>query len=148
MCDVSLARPRPVVPVIFGEAVFSSIHSIAHPGIRADGFSLLCVERDGSGHQAILPGLPEVRQRKGDLNCADLNQAHPAAGQAFLSCPHRHRGSSPSLTRGMHSSPHDGGQEHQMGRSCPAGQHIHRQLCSRLLQLLGEPFRGAGRPDL
>jgi hypothetical protein len=35
MCDVSLARPRPVVPVSLREAVFSSIHSIAHPGIRA-----------------------------------------------------------------------------------------------------------------
>jgi cleavage and polyadenylation specificity factor subunit 1 len=35
MCDVSLARPRPVVPVSLREAVFASIHSIAHPGIRA-----------------------------------------------------------------------------------------------------------------
>ena len=35
-----------------------------------------------------------------------------------------------------------------MGGSGPAGQHIHRQLCSRLLQQLGEPFRGSGCPDL
>ncbi len=35
MCDVSLARPSPVVPVSLREAVFASIHSIAHPGIRA-----------------------------------------------------------------------------------------------------------------
>jgi hypothetical protein len=35
MCDLSLASPRPMVPVSFREAVFSSIHSIARPGIKA-----------------------------------------------------------------------------------------------------------------
>jgi hypothetical protein len=35
MCDVSLANPRPVVPASFRRVVFDSVHSIAHPGIRA-----------------------------------------------------------------------------------------------------------------
>ncbi len=35
MCDVSLANPRLVVPVSFRQVVFNSLHSIAHPGIRA-----------------------------------------------------------------------------------------------------------------
>jgi hypothetical protein len=35
MCDVSLANPRPVVPVSFQQVVFYSVHSIAHPGFRA-----------------------------------------------------------------------------------------------------------------
>ncbi len=149
MCDVSLARPRPVVPVSLREAVFASIHSIAHPGIRATKRMVSArFVWDGSVHSAVLPRLPEVRQRKGDLNRSHPDPAHPAAGQAFFSCTHRHSGSSPGLTWRMHSSPHHGGQEHQMGGSGPAGKHIHRQLCSRLLQQLGEPFQGSGCPDL
>ncbi len=35
ICDVSLPNPRPLVPVSFWQAIFSHIHSIAHPGIRA-----------------------------------------------------------------------------------------------------------------
>jgi len=34
-CDVSQVTARPVVPVSFRQQVFSSIHNIAHPGIRA-----------------------------------------------------------------------------------------------------------------
>jgi hypothetical protein len=35
MCDVSLASPRPLVPVSCRKGVFTSIHSIEHPDIRA-----------------------------------------------------------------------------------------------------------------
>ena len=34
-CDVSMGRPRPLVPVSMRRVVFESIHSLAHPGIRA-----------------------------------------------------------------------------------------------------------------
>jgi cleavage and polyadenylation specificity factor subunit 1 len=34
-CDVSQVAARPVVPVSFRQQIFSSIHNIAHPGIRA-----------------------------------------------------------------------------------------------------------------
>jgi cleavage and polyadenylation specificity factor subunit 1 len=34
-CDVSQVTARPVVPVSFRKQVFSSIHNITHPGIRA-----------------------------------------------------------------------------------------------------------------
>jgi len=34
-CDLSTGLPRPLVPVKFRFAVFSAIHGIAHPGIRA-----------------------------------------------------------------------------------------------------------------
>ncbi len=34
-CDVSLHSPRPLVPVSHRQAVISSLHNIAHPGIRA-----------------------------------------------------------------------------------------------------------------
>ncbi len=35
MCDVSLANPRPVVPVSFQQVILNSVHSIVHPCIRA-----------------------------------------------------------------------------------------------------------------
>jgi cleavage and polyadenylation specificity factor subunit 1 len=34
-CDVSLHTPRPLVPASYRQAVIRSLHSIAHPGIRA-----------------------------------------------------------------------------------------------------------------
>jgi hypothetical protein len=34
-CDVSLHSPRPLVLVSYRQAVISSLHNIAHPGIRA-----------------------------------------------------------------------------------------------------------------
>ncbi len=34
-CDVSLHSPRPLVPVSYRQAVIRSLHSIAHPGMRA-----------------------------------------------------------------------------------------------------------------
>ena len=35
VCDTSTGSPRPYVPVAFRKAVFSSLHSLSHPGIRA-----------------------------------------------------------------------------------------------------------------
>ena len=35
LCDVSRGRRRPLVPAAWQRAVFSSIHELAHPGIRA-----------------------------------------------------------------------------------------------------------------
>ena len=35
MCDVSTGVPRPYVPEAFRQAVFNSLHSLSHPGIRA-----------------------------------------------------------------------------------------------------------------
>ena len=35
LCDTSGGRRRPVVPWDWGEKVFSSLHNLAHPGIRA-----------------------------------------------------------------------------------------------------------------
>ena len=34
-CDISMGRPRPLVPVSMRRVVFDSIHSLAHPGIHA-----------------------------------------------------------------------------------------------------------------
>ena len=34
ICDMSSGTPRPVVPVNFRRAVFDSLHSLSHPGIR------------------------------------------------------------------------------------------------------------------
>ena len=35
ICDTSTAEPRPFVPASFRRAVFDSLHSLSHPGIRA-----------------------------------------------------------------------------------------------------------------
>lgn len=35
ICDVSTGVPRPLVPATFRRAVFESLHSLSHPGIRA-----------------------------------------------------------------------------------------------------------------
>jgi transposase InsO family protein len=35
LCDVSTAVPRPIVPAGWRRAVFYSVHSLAHPGVRA-----------------------------------------------------------------------------------------------------------------
>ena len=35
VCDVSTGVPRPYVPEAFRQAVFNSLHSLSHPGIRA-----------------------------------------------------------------------------------------------------------------
>ncbi|MBM6549339.1 DDE-type integrase/transposase/recombinase, partial [Streptococcus dysgalactiae subsp. equisimilis] len=35
LCDVSQGQPRPLDPLAFRRAVFDSMHSISHPGIRA-----------------------------------------------------------------------------------------------------------------
>ena len=35
ICDLSTGVPRPFVPVSFRRAVFESLHSLSHPGIRA-----------------------------------------------------------------------------------------------------------------
>ena len=35
LCDMSTGRPRPLVPVSWQKKVFQSVHSLAHPGIRA-----------------------------------------------------------------------------------------------------------------
>jgi hypothetical protein len=35
LCDMSLGRARPVVPLSLRQAVFDSMHGLAHPGIRA-----------------------------------------------------------------------------------------------------------------
>jgi Integrase zinc binding domain/RNase H-like domain found in reverse transcriptase len=34
LCDFSTGSPRPLVPAAFRAAVFSNIHSLAHPGVR------------------------------------------------------------------------------------------------------------------
>jgi len=35
LCDVSLGKPRPIVPGPLRRAVFEAVHGLAHPGIRA-----------------------------------------------------------------------------------------------------------------
>ena len=35
MCDVSTGVPRPLIPTLWRPAVFSAVHTLAHPGIRA-----------------------------------------------------------------------------------------------------------------
>ena len=35
VCDLSTGVPRPVVPFSFRRAVFDSLHSLSHPGVRA-----------------------------------------------------------------------------------------------------------------
>ena len=35
ICDMSTGTPRPLVPVSFRRAAFSTLHSLSHPGIRA-----------------------------------------------------------------------------------------------------------------
>ena len=35
LCDVSLGRPRPLVPSTMRRAVFDNLHSLSHPGIKA-----------------------------------------------------------------------------------------------------------------
>lgn len=35
LCDVSLGRPRPIVPPSYRRTIFDALHSISHPGIRA-----------------------------------------------------------------------------------------------------------------
>ena len=35
LCDVSLARPRPVVPAAWVEHIFWRLHELSHPGSRA-----------------------------------------------------------------------------------------------------------------
>ena len=35
LCDVSLGRPRPLVPVSFRRRIFDTLHGLSHPGIRA-----------------------------------------------------------------------------------------------------------------
>ena len=35
VCDVSTGTPRPYVPSSFRRAIFESLHSLSHPGIRA-----------------------------------------------------------------------------------------------------------------
>jgi hypothetical protein len=126
MCYVSLANPRPVEPVSFLHVFFNKVHSNAHPASKqpSDDLSPLC-ERHGGGHHGFLQGLPEVHQRKSHYHGAHAGPAHPASGQAVLSCPHRHSGSSTSLTWRLHPSTDHGGQKHKMGRSGPLGQH-HR----------------------
>ncbi|MFN9906776.1 MAG: integrase zinc binding domain-containing protein, partial [bacterium] len=105
ICYVSLPNPRPLVPVSFRRAVFSHIHSIAHPGIRATKRMISAryvwrgMAADIAGFcREFLQGLPEVCQRQGDLYGAHADPAYTAAGQAVLPRAHRHSGSSPSLT--------------------------------------------------
>ena len=35
LCDVSTGVPRPLVPTSWRPAIFSAVHTLAHPGIRA-----------------------------------------------------------------------------------------------------------------
>lgn len=35
LCDVSLGRPRPLVPASFRRRIFDTLHGLSHPGIRA-----------------------------------------------------------------------------------------------------------------
>ena len=35
VCDLSTGVPRPVVPALYRRAVFDSLHSLSHPGVRA-----------------------------------------------------------------------------------------------------------------
>jgi hypothetical protein len=50
----------------------------------------LRVAGHGGGHRRFLQGLPEVRQRQGDLYCAHADPAYTAADQEVLSRAHRH----------------------------------------------------------
>ena len=35
LCDVSTGTPWPLVPTSLGQNVFSHLHAVSHPGIRA-----------------------------------------------------------------------------------------------------------------
>ena len=43
LCDVSTGTPRPYIPLSFRKSVFSALHNLSHPGIRAT--QKLCTER-------------------------------------------------------------------------------------------------------
>ena len=43
LCDMSTGTPRPYIPASFRKSVFSALHNLSHPGIRAT--QKLCTER-------------------------------------------------------------------------------------------------------
>ena len=82
ICDTSTGNPRPYVPALHRRAVFDSLHSVSHPGIRAT--QKLITQR------FIWPGMnKEIRQwTKSCLNCQRSKvQRHTVTPFATFSCP-------------------------------------------------------------
>ena len=123
LCDVSLGRPRPLVPVSFRRCIFDTLHGLSHPGIWA---TRKLVARKYVWHGL---GRQVGEWAKSCITCqqAKVNFHHRAplckykkAPTPFRPCECRSCRATPSL-QGFHPPPHRGGQSHSLARSNSPG---------------------------
>jgi Integrase zinc binding domain len=147
--DTSSGVMRPLVPSLFRRQIFNTVHSLAHPGIRAS--------RRLIASRYLWPGLAKdvtawckecTACQAAKVTKQPAAAADPNTDTALLSHSCRSCGPSAGFRRGICILANSCGQINKMVGGFPLTQHDRRRLRGPVHQRLGSPLWSTGAANV